>query len=146
MSITWDAVSAVATLALAIGIPATLLEGRREKRIEIRQQRYEHYATRYQEIFSHLPYNIFIKGNKATVSPDQKAWLVTYIDLCNEELFDSNHGRIEPKIWEDWSGFIKGAFNCSALKEIFEEVKGDYSDFDDFLHDRKKYAIKHNYV
>ena len=139
LSIPWDAISSVASVVLAIGLPATLLYDWNSRKQELKQERYSQYAARYQEIFSHLPYNIFIEGSNPDLKDEKaKTWLVTYIDLCNEELFDFKEGDIEKRIWDDWKLFIIGAFNRSVpLREIFCKVREDYSIFDAFLKENK---------
>ena len=137
--ISWDAVTALATVALAIGIPATLYVEGQARKNEMKRERYSEYTKRYQEIFTHLPYNIFVAGAELVdLKPDQKAWMVAYIDLCNEELFDFAYGTIDDKIWAEWSGSLRRAFDQgSPLKGIFDEVSKNYPSFNQYLKNPK---------
>jgi len=135
--LSWDAVTALATVALAIGVPFTLIFQWKGTNRALREARYAQYVTRYQEIFSNLPYNIFAEGNNISqVDEKTKVWLVTYIDLCAEELFDYRRGSIAKQVWEDWAEFIASDFKRSSpLRDVFNEVKGDYRQLNDFLNE-----------
>ena len=131
----WSEVTAVATVALAFGVPATLLFDWTERKKEMRQERYVKYATRYQEIFSNLPYNIFTE--RCTIEDldeRQKAWLIAYIDLCNEELTDFNNKMIDKPVWIDWGCFIISVFRRSTpLKKMLSEFNDDYKTLRSFI-------------
>lgn len=135
----WDVVSGVENLVLAFGVPGTLFLAWYGIRTAARNERYAQYVTRYQEIISHLPYNVFAKGNGLiTVENDMKAWLVAYIDLCAQELFDYLRRSIDGNIWKDWEPFILHDFKRSVpLREVFEEIKDDYPDLSHLLKNGK---------
>jgi hypothetical protein len=140
-------------LVLAIGVPSTILitwwatrrtltAAQKVQDKTLSDDRYAEYAKRYQEIISHLPYNIFMKGNHIRwVSNSTKAWLIGYIDLCSEEIIDRNKGIIGKDVWDDseegverWSNFIKSNFKRSApLLALFLQVQDDYIQLGDFL-------------
>lgn len=106
MSVPWDAIAAAGTIGLAVGVPMTIYYELKNANKTMRQERYLQYVERYQQIITNLPYNIFMKGNQVNDVGDKKVWLLAYIDLCAEELFDHNKGLIEDDVWKDWSGFI----------------------------------------
>jgi len=96
-----------------------------------RNERYARYVQRYEEIITHLPFGIFDEENEEIkIGDEQKVWLVAYIDLCSEELFDYLRGAIGGRIWKDWEKYIVSALTQSdPLKELFETYnETDYSD------------------
>jgi hypothetical protein len=98
-----------------------------------REGRYLRYVERYEDIVSHLPYNVFFETS-ASVKDDQKPWLVCYIDLCHQEYRDKRDGRIKEDDWDSWVVFMVKAFSrSSALRGIFSEVEDSYPDLRDFL-------------
>ncbi len=135
----WEAITAIATVVLAIGVPLALYFEWKSTNRSLRVEREAQYVTRYQEIFSHLPYNIFVKGNQlSNVAEETKVWLVSYIDLCNEELFDYRRNSIGKEVWKDWSEYMVEDFKRSApLREVFNEVKDDYGQLGDSLNKSK---------
>ena len=137
----WDAVSAIATVALAIGVPLTIWVQWKGTNGTLKEERYERYVTRYQKIFSHLPYNIFAEGNTVTIVDEKtKTWLVAYVDLCEEELQNYQRRKIPKDIWEDWAKSIVNDFKRSPpLRDVFKEVKVDYGQLNAFL--RKERAL-----
>jgi hypothetical protein len=137
----WDALTAIATVALAFAVPFTIWFGWKGTNSTLKEERYAQYATRYQEIFSNLPYNIFVEGNtKTPVDEKTKTWLVTYVDLCWEELLNHNRGKIPKDVWDDWEKVIVNNFKRSSpLRGVFTEVKADYNQLNDFL--KKKGAL-----
>lgn len=144
MAVTADWVTAIATVVLAIGVPVTLMLTWNRTNKALREERYAHYVARYQRIFSHLPYNVFAEGNQISKLDDgKKVWLVAYIDLCAEELYDKSRGTIEKKVWGNWAEAIIQAFERSTpLQEVFNEVKADYKDLDEFLTDSRRVKSK----
>ena len=113
----WEAVTAISTAILAVGVPATILYSRLDQKEASRDERYLHYVGRYQKIIVHLPYNVFAKNGPNQVTEEQKSWLVSYIDLCTEELDDRKRGAIEEKVLEDWSGSSVEDFKrCRPLR------------------------------
>ena len=78
-----------------------------------------------------------MKGNTITEADGKtKAWLIAYIDLCAEELFDRQRNAIRPQVWDDWAGFIRDDFKRSIpLQEVFNEIKDDYPYLSKFLVD-----------
>jgi hypothetical protein len=131
----WEAVSGVANVVLAIGVPVTLTLTFYGIRKAGRDERYAQYVGRYQKIITNLPYNVFAKHNKIAELPvDEKVWLVAYIDLCAQELFDRQRNSIEKKVWDNWSESIREYFNrCIPLQEVFKEIKVDYPELSKFL-------------
>jgi hypothetical protein len=139
-AVDWQAVTGVATVILAgatIVLAAGIPLGLRRANRTLNEQRYAHFSNRYERIISHLPYNIFAKDNGITqVDEKTKVWLIAYIDLCAEELFDRQRKAIDRRVWEDWALFIVDDFKRSTpLLEVFNQVKGDYPYLAKFLKD-----------
>ena len=134
MATIWDVLTAAGTVSAAIGV----FYGFRKTDRVLKDEKYAKYVERYEEIFSKLPYNIFTEGNNSTEdTPEIRRWMVIYIDLCAEELFDRQREKIDKKVWKDWAISIKEDFDRSALlAKIFSEVERDYPCLDIFLKDK----------
>jgi hypothetical protein len=135
----WDALTAISTAILAVGVPGTIWQSGRADRREERNERYLHYIERYQNIIVHLPYNIFAVNGPDTVTPEQKPWLVAYIDLCTEELEDRKTGAIDEETFVGWGRLIYDDFvRCKHLMALLKEFDGDYPSIPTFLEEEKK--------
>lgn len=117
----WEAITAIATSVAASGVIYGFWVANRN----LREEKYAKYVERYQGIFTHLPYGIF---NESDGETDEKAktWLVAYIDLCAEELFDKQRNMIDKKVWKDWTSSILHNFHTPRLSKVFDENKESY--------------------
>lgn len=131
----WGAVTALGTVAAAVGV----LYGFYQTSKTLKDQRVSNYVERFQGILSNLPYNIFAEGNSCREdTPEIRKWLVLYIDLCAEELFDRQRGAIGHSPWSDWSISIREDFTRSPLlSSVFGEVKSDYRCLEKFLESKE---------
>src|SRR5947207_581739 len=128
-------IATLATLVIAIAALGAIVVNWRQAKMDRRQDRYLRYEERYADITAHLPYNIFAEKGPATSDGINKAWLVNYINLCNDEHRDHmKKNRIKKANWDSWVIFMLKAFHYSIpLKEVFDEVKDDYPRLRDFL-------------
>lgn len=131
----WQTASFIANVVLAIGVPPTIFLTWWGISQGAKNQRYVQFIARYQTIIINLPPEIFDEGNKIdSVEEDKRVWLTSYIDLCNEELFDRTRGAISKKVWEDWSVFIISNFRrCLPLRARLAETMEDYPQLLEFL-------------
>jgi hypothetical protein len=125
---TWDSlasgITAISSIVVAIGVCIGFYQVNRGAKNE----RYIQYIARYEEIITHLPYGIFEKGSdRLVISEEHERWLLAYIDLCSEELFDYLRGAIDETIWHDWQKSIENDFLRSKkhLKRVFDELDKD---------------------
>ena len=128
-------IATLATLVIAIAALGAIVFNWWEAKHDRRQDRYLRYEERYADITAHLPYNIFAKNGPATSTGIEKAWLVNYINLCNDEHRDHlKKNRIKKANWDSWVIFMLKAFDRSIpLKGVFDEVKDDYPRLRNFL-------------
>ncbi|MDG6954284.1 MAG: hypothetical protein JRN33_04795 [Nitrososphaerota archaeon] len=93
----------------------------------MKEVKYEKYVERYQEIYTKLPYGILSReDHSADLSDQVRTWLMAYIDLCAEELFDRQRGKIDDVVWNDWAALIRDGLNCPRPHAVLEEHKADY--------------------
>jgi hypothetical protein len=51
-----------------------------------------------------------------------------YIDLCQDQVFLRDNGRITEATWTEWAPGIKGNMNIAAFKEVWSEVQAKLPD------------------
>jgi hypothetical protein len=131
-----DLITTTATVVIAAGVPIAAIQIRNAARNE----RYSQYISRYEKIVTHLPFGIFDEGSeRIEISEKHKTWLVAYIDLCTEELFDYLRGAIGGRIWEDWTESITKDFKRGKqLREIFDGLdQTEYKDLKSMIEKEK---------
>jgi len=52
-----------------------------------------------------------------------------YIDLCNEQVFLRQHGRISPATWQSWRGGIESNLRLPAFQAAWREIKAETTTF-----------------
>lgn len=98
------------------------------------------FAKEYREIVAKIPVEAML-GDELSAA-DLRAHLdefYNYFDLCNEQVFLANNGRIRRKTWEFWregmlDNFRRAAFR-SAWQHIEQRAKSDFSALRPILRD-----------
>ena len=142
----WDAVTAIATVilaaatvVLAAGVPLGLLRANKT----LKEQKYTRFVSRYERIITHLPYNFFAREEPLDrVDEKTRVWLVAYVDLCAEELFDQQRKAIEKRVWHDWEVSMLKNLKSAPLLEILRGAKDDYPYLNEFVDTGKVPPLK----
>lgn len=130
VSMFWGALSA----AGAVGAAGGVFYGFIQTRATLKETKYEKYVERYQEIYRDLPYGILSKNDVDTdLGPDVKKHVVPYVDLCAEELFDRQRGKIDGVVWRDWARLISDGLRCPRPRAVLEENKSNYPNLYEFV-------------
>jgi hypothetical protein len=121
------------SLATAVGVifaGAQLWISRRQSRTQFE----ESLSSRYRDIVSQLPVGAFLDE---AMSPDElqeaRSAFYRYFDLCNEQAFLNEQGRISDEAWEQWRDGIESNMRRRAFEAAWSEIEPKIGgDFDEF--------------
>ena len=136
--------SSVAVIGFLITIIALLVSINQFKK-QLQLTFFADYTKRYQGIFLNFPETINRKDfDFNALKPDKKAktlkYMRAYFDLCSEELFLYNKGRIDDETWKEWKSGIEYSFSKTAFKLAWEIISLDTSYYSDFVKFVKPFA------
>jgi len=109
-------------------------------RDQLRTSTFLVYTDRYSQIMNKLPFDARRPGSayqfRSLPRPEQVEVLSTfrsYLNLCSEERWLFNAGRIDKKTWAIWREMIKQVMKFPCFDEIWNELKVEYQPFADFI-------------
>jgi hypothetical protein len=123
-SVTWEAVSAVATSVAALGVLFALWQIWLTRAIA--QLQFEDALSReYRELCATIPAEVFLQGS-LTDEQYRETFdeFYRYIDLSNEQVSLRHRGRISRRVWESWCAGIQYNLRLPAFAKAWAEVKG----------------------
>jgi hypothetical protein len=132
--INWTAVSA---LIGASGVFMALTNIRTQLRIAV----FSEYTKRYADIVDRLPFDARRIG--AQFEPEKlpdaerKEYLNAmrrYFNLCSEELYLRNSGRIARTTWKIWEEGIEDTVSWPGFEYAWKELRREYSRYAQFTH------------
>ena len=118
----WEIIASLAT-ALGVGIAAWQLWASRK----IAQTSFEDSLDQqYRKIVMQIPVDALL----GRAIPDEERRKVreiiyNYLDLCNEQAYLRNKGRITDARWNEWKQGMENNIKKPAFKEVWDEVKGE---------------------
>jgi len=60
-----------------------------------------------------------VAKNGEALTPNEKAMLVDYFNLCAEEYLYYSKGYIDPKVWQAWYNGMKANLACARISEFW---------------------------
>ena len=85
------------------------------------------FSKEYRELIGQLPPQIFWDEE---IPPDSesdplrtKRMLFRYIDLCNEQIFLRQQGRVSQKTWKEWRSGMKSNLKKRVFLSTWEDIK-----------------------
>lgn len=110
-------------------------------RQQIKLSFFADYTRRYQEIILHFPENINCKDfsfDKLKVEDIETynttlRYMRAYFDLSSEEHYLASIGKIDSKIWNEWSDGIKFTFSKTAFRQAWKIVNLDSKFYHNFI-------------
>jgi hypothetical protein len=86
-------------------------------------------AREYREIAQRIPVKALLGEDLDDAEYDKAlADLFRYIDLCNEETFLRQNGRISDETWETWCDGIKSHLSRVVFKKAWKDIKSRTTD------------------
>ncbi len=86
----------------------------------------------YRRIMESIPTAIWLGSKLEELDKERKNpcrdAIYRYIDLCQEQAFLHDDGRISDKTWTQWGDGIKSNLKIPAFKEVWDEVKAKRRD------------------
>jgi hypothetical protein len=119
----WQMIGAIGESVTAIGVFVAVYQLVLTKKAN--QTQFEDDLTKeYREITRTIPLNALL-GAELTIEESTKArdGLYFYIDLCNEQVFLRQNGRVCVATWIFWQDGIKSNLARPAFKEAWEVFK-----------------------
>jgi hypothetical protein len=119
----WQAMEAIASVVTATGILIGAIQLWLTKRIN-QTQFEDDLVNHYREIIKMIPVNALLEGE---LTPEE-AWIAHdgiyyYIDLCNDQVFLRQNGRISRATWNLWRDGIRSNLSRSAFSKAWEQIK-----------------------
>jgi hypothetical protein len=123
MNSPFDEIQAAGAIATALGVFLAvwqLWEAKKQARTEFEDQ----FAREYRELSKVIPLEAFFGEKLETKEIEQaKAAFFHYIDLCNEQVFLRQQGRISRATWQSWCGGIEANLKLPAFQLGWREIK-----------------------
>lgn len=100
-------------------------------------QIFSDYTKRYSEIMDLVPHNARSSTKLSDLNSSEQEKFVKairkYMNLCSEELFLANTGRLDPETWEMWKTGIEATLNdYPSFGEVWEQLKPEYDYYPEF--------------
>ena len=87
-------------------------------------------AREYRELVANIPAKAFLEGNLTEQEYEANFdKFFRYFDLCNEQVFLHEQGRIRASTWKFWKDGIASNLERPAFKRAWNDVCGRCSDF-----------------
>jgi hypothetical protein len=81
----------------------------------------------YRRIMENIPVDIFLGSALESLDPELKNCcrdaIYRYIDLCQEQMFLHDKGRVTDATWIEWGAGIKSNMKIPAFKLVWDDVK-----------------------
>jgi hypothetical protein len=130
-SISWEAVSAIATSVAALGVLLALWQIWLTR--SVAQLQFEDSLAReYRELCTTIPASVFLR--EAFTDEQYKNTFdefYRYIDLSNEQASLRHRGRISKEVWKNWCSGIEINLGLPAFARAWTEVKTKTSSFNE---------------
>jgi hypothetical protein len=122
-SVSWEAVSAIATSVAALGVAFALWQIWLTR--SIAQLQFEDALAReYRELCTTIPATVFLRGEFTEEEyRDSFDEFYRYIDLSNEQVSLRQRGRISKEVWSSWCIGIEQNLALPAFARAWREVK-----------------------
>ena len=127
-----EILSVIASIATTVGVLVTAWQLVLLKRLNVTSFE-DSFAKEYRELAAKLPTKALL-GEALTDEEHLKHFdeMYHYIDLCNEQVFLHNVGRISNKTWDFWKDGIASNLRCPAFNRAWTEIaaraSGDFSE------------------
>lgn len=119
----WQAIEAIASVVTATGIFIGAYQLLLTKRIN-QTQFEDDLVNHYREIIKMIPVEALL-GKELTPAEADKArdGIYFYIDLCNDQVFLRQNGRVSQATWILWRDGIRSNLSRAAFRKSWEEIK-----------------------
>lgn len=140
--ITWEAVAAIIEFFIIIFLLKESVENKvRNKKVDeiIQLQFFSRFVERYQKIMVLLPSDVYSKEFDISTVKDKEMFLRnmrSYFDLCSQEYFLYQKGKISKEVWCEWEEGILSSFNYPAFQIAWNQLSSSeamYADFKVFI-------------
>jgi hypothetical protein len=131
--VTTTVLADIAALGTFLGVlfaGAQLVYNRRQARTQFEDS----LTAAYRELTAELPIDVFLDGPIAReVVAAHRSVFYRYFDLCNEQVFLHDQGRISDATWTQWRDGIEGnfarpAFRAAWFDDIAPHVGSDFQE------------------
>lgn len=129
----WIAVASVTVAGLGVIIA---LKGVSD---QLRLQTFISYTDRYAAVMARMPFEARTPRSGYSlddVSPAERRAVLSifrdYFNLCSEELWLADAGRIDKKTWSVWKLGIKQVAEFPSFGAAWTELRGEYLVYEDF--------------
>ena len=103
------------------------------------------FSKEYRELANKIPSKAFLCGDDGDLTEDEYQncfdALCRYFDLCNEQAYLTDQGRITEKTWLFWADGINNNMKKKAFKKAWAEIrkkrKGDFDELQSKLNQQK---------
>ena len=129
LSISWDAISAIATSVAALGVVLAFWQIWLTR--SVAQLQFEDSLAReYRELCTSIPASVFLR--EAFTDEQYKSTFdefYRYIDLSNEQVSLRQRNRISKEVWENWCSGMEQNLNLPAFAKAWTEIKAKTPSF-----------------
>ena len=128
-SLIFNFLSAVGSLATAAAV--FYARGQlKQADIQNRTNFEDEFPREYRQLCQTIPVKAFFgKPLEGEEREQAKHAFFRYVDLCNEQVFLRQQGRVSEETWASWRGGIKSNLELPAFKQAWEEIERETSSF-----------------
>lgn len=118
-----DWASLAANVATAVGLIVVAVQMIWQASLE-RKQFEDGFAREYRDLIHVLPVEAMLgKPLDGTRRDESMTAFYRYFDLCNQQAFMHEKGRIGSEVWRDWAEGIRDNLKLPAFQEMWAEIK-----------------------
>lgn len=95
---------------------------------------FNYYTRRYNDILMSMPDEMALHSDK--FAPSVMKYMMAYYDLCSEEHYQHNKGKITEDVWEKWVEGMRISTRADVYKTCWELLEDTYNEeFQKFMRD-----------
>ncbi|HEX9996575.1 MAG TPA: hypothetical protein VGB45_05475 [Abditibacterium sp.] len=135
--IDWEILSAVSSAFSSLAVVMAVIDLKRSQKSE--RNNFEDALSReYREIMERIPVAALLgrpldwNQFSETQREEYLSIFYRYFDLCNQQSFLFEKGRISPEVWKEWRDGISSNLRKHAFQEAWKQMKEDLEVLEDF--------------
>jgi len=128
--------SDIGGLATAIAVLIAAWQVRQNNKLH-RADYEDSFDRQYRDLAMIIPMDVFL-GKHQEITTETREAIFNYFDLCNEQIYQHQKGRISSDTWKDWSAGIRSNMNYPVFASVWTEVcvnaGGTFTYLENFLY------------
>jgi hypothetical protein len=129
MTMNFDVVQAVGAAVTAVGVFLAWRE-LRQSRQQAQTDFEDEFPREYRQLAQKLPVRALLgQPLDSREAEEAEPSFFQYVDLCNEQVFLRQNGRVSQRTWRSWRGGIKSNLELPAFRTAWEKFKKETRSF-----------------